>query len=530
MSVTPTNAVGFNWLSIQYDARPAIPLRVTSKIAGSKRTEEKLHSVEQDFTPQYKPEDTFAGHFEFGLKYEEIHLEFLSRLFERTGPGPVLEWVTREPTGSYSRRTAFLYEWLTGKSLDYHGVTNGGYIDAIDADRYFTRTRPEKNKRWRINDNLPGTGQFCPLIRLSQGVKEASSFDIQQSIVELEETFGADLLLRSASWLTFKESRASFLIERESDKEDRIKRFAHAIAQHCGKISNPLSQESLQVLQGEILGESALRKGVRKSPIFVGQDTITGTTIDYVAPPWSEIEPMMSGLQAFEENTRGQNAEIRAAAISFAFVYIHPMTDGNGRIHRFLVNDILSRDGVVPPGIILPISATISESSKNRADYDRVLDVFSRPFMRTYESACKFEAIKVGADGVPFTLNFTAPADALHAWRYPDLTQHVEYMGKIIRSTILNEMRDEARLLRKFDTAKTNVKEVVEMPNLDADRIIKSISSNNMTVSGKLRKEYPMLFGPESQGDVAVRLVEAVKSAFSEEEASESPEPQRERE
>lgn len=521
MSTPHPPIIGFAWLAREYGIRLAAPLRVTSRIAGTKRVEARPYSVEQDFPAQYRPKtDSFADHFEFGLKHEELHLEFLSRLFQKVGPQPVLEWILSEPTGAYARRTAFLYEWFTGDRLDHPGVTNGGYVDAIDASQYLTRSA-DKVARWRINDNLPGTSRFCPLVRITDGVKAVQQFDIQQAIAELEETFGADLLLRSASWLTFKESRSSFLIEHEADKEVRIRRFAHAIAQYCGKIENPLTTKSLEILQKEILGDEALRYGLRQSPIFVGQDTISGTTVDYVAPPWEEIDGMMLGLQAFEAGTRGKSSAVRAAALAFAFVYIHPMKDGNGRIHRFLVNDLLSRDGVVPQGIILPISATISESSKNRADYDRVLDTFSKPFMRTYQEACKFGPTKVGPDGVPYSLHFTEYEDALHAWRYPDLTHHVEYMGQIIQSTILNEMREEASLLRKIDTARVAIKEVIEMPNADADRIIKSISSNNMAVSGKLRKEFPTIFGPEARPQLGQMVLAAVRQAFEEGEATE---------
>lgn len=40
--------------------------------------------------------------------------------------------------------------------------------------------------------------------------------------------------------------------------------------------------------------------------------------------------------------------------MSFAFVYLHPLADGNGRIHRFLVNHLLAVDKVVPANIIVP--------------------------------------------------------------------------------------------------------------------------------------------------------------------------------
>lgn len=35
-----------------------------------------------------------------------------------------------------------------------------------------------------------------------------------------------------------------------------------------------------------------------------------------------------------------------SAVASFGFVYIHPLADGNGRVHRFLINDVLRRDEV----------------------------------------------------------------------------------------------------------------------------------------------------------------------------------------
>jgi len=52
---------------------------------------------------------------------------------------------------------------------------------------------------------------------------------------------------------------------------------------------------------------------------------------------------MLEGLRAFLDKTQGQSAIMRSAVAAFGFVYIHPLADGNGRVHRFLVNDILRR-------------------------------------------------------------------------------------------------------------------------------------------------------------------------------------------
>jgi len=63
--------------------------------------------------------------------------------------------------------------------------------------------------------------------------------------------------MRAAAWLSFKESRASFMIEHEANETDRIKRFAHVIAEHSGNLEEPLASGSLTQLQRGILGDDA---------------------------------------------------------------------------------------------------------------------------------------------------------------------------------------------------------------------------------------------------------------------------------
>jgi Fic family protein len=96
---------------------------------------------------------------------------------------------------------------------------------------------------------------------------------------------------------------------------------------------------------------------------------------------------LLSGLQVTMSKTSGAISVLRAAIASFGVVFIHPMADGNGQISRFLVNDVLRRDGAVPAPFILPISATITNSSKERVGYDPALEHFSRPLMQNSPSA-----------------------------------------------------------------------------------------------------------------------------------------------
>ena len=510
--------VGFKALAAQYGISPAQALRVDSTIGTGRHSRDTGDQIENRYPPTYRPADDFAGHFEFGLKYEEIHLEFFARLFAAAGPDPIEAWCRSAPFGQYARRTAFFYEWLTGQQLNVPDVTNGGYVDAISPAHYLTRTESIRVRRWRINNNLPGTADFCPLVRRTPAVQEALQFDLGAALNELDRIFGADILMRTASWLTFKESRASFLIEREADQADRIQRFAHVIAQYCGRLQDPLSDQSLHTLQAAILGRDAFGLGRRRSPVFVGQSTMRENIVHYIAPHFSDLASMLEGLNAFEQATRGAESLARAAVIAFSFVYIHPMRDGNGRIHRFLINDTLVRDKAVPDGVIVPISASITGSAEFRAGYDRTLEVFSRPLMRHYATSYRFGELTTYEDGTSSNFIFDDYEDARFAWRYPDLTEHVRYTSLLVAHTVQTEMADEARVLTFFQRAQERLKDVVEMPNQDADRIIRSVKQNGWKISEKLKQQYPQLADERR----AARIVEAVQSAFEDRETNDA--------
>lgn len=502
--------IGYRWLAATYGVEPVQPFRIDSQISRSRSTAREDGYTHEHYVPATRPEATLAGHLTFALRHEGVHLEFLSRLFARVDPADLVAWIIREPTGQYARRACFFYEWLTGRQLAFPGVTAGNYVSALDEAEFLTAAAPVNNPRWRVRDNLPGTPDFCPMVARTAKVREAEQYDCAQSLQRLEHDFGADLLMRSAVWLTIKESRASFAIEHEDKYLDRIERFAAVMERRCGAYESPLLTASLAELQAEILGERATRYGVRKSPVFVGESQGFTTVVHYVAPHWEQAPAMLDGLQALDARTRGRPPLLRAAVLSFGFVYIHPMADGNGRISRFLINDVLRRDGAVPAPFILPVSATITASARTRRSYDQVLEIVSRPFMQRYRQACRFGTRRMGEDGVEYDLEFEAYADAEAAWRYLDLTAHAEYVGEVVRDTIEHEMRGEAVSLRAARAAREAVKNLLEGPDQDIDRIVRSIRSNGGEVSGKLRREFPML----EDADLAGRVAAVVARAF----------------
>ncbi|HEX5784922.1 MAG TPA: Fic family protein [Burkholderiaceae bacterium] len=491
---------------------PVQPFRVRSVIGSLRSSAASSGFTVETYPTHYQPDATLSAHLTFALKYEGVELDFLNRLFEVTGPEPIAQWAQEEPTGAYARRCGFLYEWLTGSILDGVGDAGGNYVDLLKSPQYLTATVPDKVRRWRINNNLPGTRAFCPMVGLGEkGLTDPAA--LRAEIDKMVDQFGLETIERAVNWLTIKESKASFAIESEGKEEDRIRRLARAMTTHCGKIDSALTDEGMLEIQRAIMGDKMVgtRLGVRQSPVFVGHtNSLHEPVIDYLAPHHDWVPEMMEGLRAFEQRTRGQSPLLRAAALSFGFVYIHPLGDGNGRLSRFLINDILRRDGFLPAPVILPVSAVISENAVRRADYDKALERLSRPLMAKMSPVCKFGVTVAHADGVESNVHVGDWGLGLSTWRYADLTLQSAYLVEVIEHSIRHGLKDEAVYLLRWDAARDNLKEIIEGRDEDYAAIIRSLVTNQK-VTGKLRRTYPGVFGDE---ELAQRVERAVLRPF----------------
>lgn len=506
--------IGAAWLAQTFDVMPIARLPVVSQIGGRRETQIQEGFRQETFQESMRPDNKLVAHLHFHLRHEVAHLEFLARLFAKVGGSDIQAWIDAEPTGQYARRAAFLYEWLTGSMLVPPARLGGNYIDAIDSDKLLTASPDQvvKVSRWRVNDNLPGTREFCPYVVKTDALMKAAAVNVAGLLEELTTEFGEDLLLRAAVWMTLRESKASFFIEGEAEQTTRVQRFADVMARRTGQGDLPLSNKTLAELQREILGDvtSLQRLGVRESPVFVGETLRYQEIVHYIAPPEDELGPMLDGLRTFLERTKGQSPVMRCAVAAFSFVYIHPLADGNGRVHRFLVNDILRRDGVMQEPVILPISAVISDSSERRT-YDQVLDRVSKPLMQRVSDQFEFSSTRTTyPDGVVSNFVFHAPEQARPLWRYPDLGPHVVFMANIIARTITEQMRHESRYLCSHLRARQAIKEIVEMPDHQADRVLRSIEQNKGILSGVLAKEIPVL----TRSGIWEAITEAIKQVF----------------
>ncbi|MDA3950955.1 MAG: Fic family protein [Spirochaeta sp.] len=425
------------------------------------------------FSPRYHPGDTLTDHLTFALRYEGINLIVLSRLFPVVRDTVMEEIVRATPTGSYSRRLWFLYEWLTGNRLDLPDADRGNYVPVVDPDRQYA-VPGTRISRQRVINNLPGTPSFCPMVSRTstlQSFPEQALLDKARAV--LDQVPG-DIVARTAAFLLLKDSRSSYAIEGESPPHSRVERWGRIIGQ-AGTI--PVSIAELERLQSIVIGTTPfVTPGLRTEGGFVGEhDRETGTPIpEHISARPEDLPDLMDGLTVYTEQTaRELPTLVAATGTAFGFVYIHPFSDGNGRIHRYLVHHVLAGKGFGTPGIVFPVSSVFLARID---EYRAILQGWSHrllPYISWEETA----------DHNVRVTNSTAAY-----YQYPDLTPHAEFVASCIAETIEEHLPRETAFLQRYDTFRRGVTEIVDMPDRTINRLFRFLESNDGTLPARRRR------------------------------------------
>lgn len=342
---------------------------------GTHRIESTGGVIEEVYPSKYWPGDTLGGHLEFALKYDGTNLATLAALFQRVAEGDFLEYVRSRPTGKYARRLWFLYEFLTGRTLPLDDVRYGNYIDLLEPDEYHTVTPARQVRRQRINDNLPGDRRFCPTVRRTDAIRDFETSDLPERCRQVMSAYSSELLKRALGYLYAKETKSSFEIEHIKPASTRIERFVALL--QLAEEEDFCDKMRLIELQNRIVDERFRASDYRLTQNYVGEAAAwQKEKIHFVSPKPEDLAGLMEGLVAAHKRMDAGSvpAVIHAAAVAYGFVFLHPFEDGNGRIHRFLIHNILARSGFTPEGVMFPVSASML---KNPADYSASLEAFS---------------------------------------------------------------------------------------------------------------------------------------------------------
>src|SRR5260221_5220735 len=186
---------------------------------------------------------------------------------------------------------------------------------------------------------------------------------------------------------------------------------------------------------------------------------------------------------------------IAAAAIAYSFVFLHPFSDGNGRLHRVLIHYVLSKRHFGPDEAIFPVSAAMLQDSRR---YDESLEVFSQPSLALVDYELDQQG-RLSVNGVT----------QVH-YRYIDCTAMAEALFGFVQTTIEKELPAEIKLLRQYDQARTLMQQVVDLPNRHADLFIRLVRQNGGRLSKNKRKmpEFAVLM-PERSSALEAALGQA---------------------
>ncbi len=227
--IDPVNGPQAGYGKLITDYGLTVPRPRTLALIQGKRRGRQQRGEWLVFPERFAPENTLAAQVSFALRWEGVNLAALDALFKAVSPTDVEGAVRSAPTGTSMRRLWFLYEWLTGKTLDIPDLGKVRAVPVLDPEQQLGIDDAEISARHRVRNNLPGTPTFCPLVYRTPRI---IALEKAQLAAEARKVIGqtrADVMARAAAFLLLKDSRASYNIEGEKPSQDRLLRWGQTI-------------------------------------------------------------------------------------------------------------------------------------------------------------------------------------------------------------------------------------------------------------------------------------------------------------
>lgn len=480
----PAKPVGYAALIDQYALQVPLPSQLG---AIAQRHKPKSTKEWQLLSPRHAPHSTLFGHLEFSLKWEGVNLGVLKALFEVVEDEEIEEIVRSAPTSAYTRRIWFLHEWLTGRQLD---LPDPGKVRAVlvaDPKKQFVLQEGISSSRHKVINNLPGTPDFCPMVRRTPLLEAFVEKKLDQQGREIVGRTPPDVMRRAVAFLLLSDSKSSFQIEGERPSAQRMERWGRVIGQ-AG--SRPLSLKELERLQKIVIGDDRfVHLGMRKEGGFVGMHNrkTKEPMPEHISARPEDLKSLIAGIVEYDQRAvKGRiDPVVAAASIAFGFVYIHPFEDGNGRLHRWLIHHVLSIAGYNPPSIVFPVSVVICREAE---EYRMVLESYSHPLL----DLINWEPTITG--------NVHVKNDTADYYRYFDATSHSEFLYKCVENTIKYDLPEEVAYLEEYDRFSQMIQEILDMPKRKIDLIHDFLKQGKGHFSKRARaKEFKALTDEEIQ-------------------------------
>lgn len=424
------------------------------------------------------PDATLLQHALFALKHEGVRLDLLVSALRRIPPAELVAWVQATPNSMYGRKLGHLWERLHQQRLPNLGDPGvaSAYMPLFDPAHYFVGPA-QRDARWRIEFNGLGDLRFCPVVRKTPALMALIEKDILGQAQAFAQSVGQAMLERALNWAYLSETEGSFAIEGEAPSADKATRFA-ALLRRAHE-QRPLTEDLLVELQNATISnpfDQAVQ--FRTEQNRLQRDVPGAAGVTYVPPEPELAVELMDGLMRLANQPPATlDPLVHAAVVSFAFVFIHPFMDGNGRLSRFLIHHCLGQSGRLPPQFLLPISVAMK---KHEGEYLQALTTFSKPARQLCQVTW--------AGDEHYTYDWVPDADTW--FRHMDLTEAVGFTLAMAEASLDTHMRQEVEFLGLFDRVQRHINERHDLRGSDLATLIVTIFQNGGILSNNRRKRY----------------------------------------
>jgi hypothetical protein len=139
---------------------------------------------------------------------------------------------------------------------------------------------------------------------------------------------------------------------------------------------------------------------------------------------------------------------------------------------------------VVPEGVIIPVSANMLNNIKA---YDQILETYSKPLMQRIKYSMSEEG----------EVTITNADEVQGYYRYPDLTLQATYLAEIIHTILKEDMPNELLFLLRYDQAKKEIQNIVDMPDRDINMMLNFLYQNKGVFPKRRREHFSKLTDEE---------------------------------
>lgn len=424
-------------------------------------------------------------HVLFALKHEDLQLHLLLEALRLIPAEELATALVAQRTGSYLRKAAFLWEKAHGRELPLPWDSTGGnYVDLFDARDYYVGPVWERSPRLRVNFNGIGPIEFCPVVRRDESLATRGQQVLDRLRAWASDANNQAMLDRVLSWAYLAETRDSFAIENEVPSPDKERAFLQALA--TLRERRPLTEDYLVELQNTVISNPLMAEAeFRSRQNWLQRGGHGALAVRYLPPPPEAMLSLMDGWMRMANSTDGDVPPlVRAALVSFGFVFLHPFMDGNGRVSRLLAHHSLNLQQALPSvdgqATLLPLSVAMK---RHEADYLTALEAFSRPVRQVWD-------VTFLADN-EFLFDFKSTP---HVYAHWDGEAAARFVTTCAEQALAQSLIEETSFIQAYDRAFERIDRAVNLPNRTVNLMIQWIRQNGGHMPAR-RRSAPELVG-----------------------------------